>query len=70
VGFHADESINYLDNMTFYGKEVDTFYISNAIKGLNTIRWSVYKLGILKSFHTDEVTIEQYHETIDYEIEY
>jgi len=54
----------------FEGKEIDTFYISNAVKGLNTISWSVYELGILESSYTDEVTIEQYHETIDYEIEY
>jgi len=70
VDFRFDESHSYGYSRQFEGKEVDTFYISNAIKGLNTISWSVYELGILKSSHTDEVTIEQYHETIDYEIEY
>ncbi len=70
VDFRFDESHSYGYSRQFEEKEVDTFYISNAIKGLNTISWLVYELGILKSSHTDEVTIEQYHETIDYEIEY
>lgn len=70
VDFRVDELNSYRYSRQFEGKEIDTFYISNAIKGLNTISWSVFSNDILESSHSDEVTIEHYHETIDYEIGY
>ena len=61
---------SYSQTRPFDGEDIDAIYFSQAIKGLNTITWSVYSSGNLVSSYSDEVTIGQWGDTIDYEIEY
>ena len=59
-----------IDNREFVGKEIDTFYVSRAVKGKNIISWSVYSNGILQNTYSDTVEVEEFRQTVDYKIEY
>ena len=69
--YRKDETHSFGGNRPFEGNDIDFLWWVDVFHGVNiSIEWKVQESGVLISTHSDEITIEQSGDVVEYLIEY